>query len=499
MKNRKLLFLMPVLLLSLLFWSCTNLDENPVSQVTPDNFFQTEAELLAGVIPVYSSARLFGWSEALHLQEVTSDEIVVPTRGGDWDDGGDWRRLHLQTWTSADGKVNQAWNELYTGVARANAVLENLQQTTSDSPLIPTFIAEVRFLRALFYWWLMDMFGNVPVVTAATTDPDNPPQQNTRQELFEFVVQELTEAIPDLEDVAPTYGRATKGAGNALLATVYLNAEVYSGTARWSECVQACDAVINSGMYALMPVFTDIFALENEGPGNTENIFVSANLAEGGVGFPRMMATLHYAQLPQTPWNGFSVVADFFNRYDPDDDRIGILLVGPQLVLGGPNAGDPAFDRQGSRLSFTVDFPLINATESHGVRILKWPVDPSQNGGDAGNDVAIFRYSHILLAKAEALFNMGNTGEALALVNQVRARSFEPDKDLTTLTADLILDERGFEFIWEGHRRTDLIRHGRFLEAWSLKPASDGAHRNLFPIPQVQLDANPNLVQNPGY
>ena len=94
---------------------------------------------------------------------------------------------------------------------------------------------------------------------------------------------------------------------------------------------------------------------------------------------------------------------------------------------------------------------------------------------------------------------MGNTGEALALVNQVRARSFEPDKDLTTLTADLILDERGFEFIWEEHRRTDLIRHGRFLEAWSLKPASDGAHRNLFPIPQVQLDANPNLVQNPGY
>ncbi len=499
MKNHKLCFLMPVLLISLLFASCTNLDENPVSQVTPDNFFKTEGELLAAVIPVYNSARAWSWSEAAHLQEVSSDEIFVPTRGGDWDDGGDWRRMQLHTWTSADGRLNSAWSDLYGGVARANAVLENLEQTTSDSPLIPSFKAEVRFLRALFYWWLMDMFGNVPIVTVATTDPDNPPEQNTRQEVYDFVVQEITAALPDLEEVATTYGRATKGAANALLATVYLNAEVYTGTPRWNETVAACDAVINSGQYELMPTYSDVFAIEKEGPGNLENIFVVANRPEGGVDCVRLSATLHYSQLPHGPWNGFSVLADFYNNYDPDDDRSDVLLAGPQFVLGGPKAGDPALQRDGVRLNFSVDSPLIGATESHGVRMFKWSVDPNRNGGNAGNDFAIFRYSHILLAKAEAIFNGATGGDALALVNQVRARSFDPDKDLTALTSDLILDERGFELLWEEHRRTDLIRHGRFLDAWTLKPASDGPHRNLFPIPQVQMDANPNLVQNPGY
>ncbi|MFQ6115731.1 MAG: RagB/SusD family nutrient uptake outer membrane protein, partial [bacterium] len=325
------------------------------------------------------------------------------------------------------------------------------------------------------------------------------PVQATRQEVFDFVVQELTEALPDLEEVAPSFGRATKGAANALLATVYLNAEVYTGTARWNECVKACDAVINSGQYSLMPTFTGVFALENEGPANTENIFVIPNLPEGGVGFFRQQATLHYNQIPVTPWNGFSVLADFYNKYDPDDARRDVLLVGPQVVLAGPNAGQPAFDRQGNPLVFTVETPLIGATEGNGVRILKWPLDPNQSGPNAGNDFAIFRYAHILLAKAEALFRLGNSGEALALVNQVRERCFDPDKPLASIDLDTILDERGRELLWEEFRRTDLIRFERFLEAWTLKPADDGPHRNLFPIPQIQLDTNPNLVQNPGY
>ena len=498
MKNHKLCFLMPLLLLALLFGSCTNLDENPVSQVTPDNFFQTEAELLAGVIPVYESARLWAWSEAAHLQEVSSDEIFVPTRGGDWDDGGDWRRMQEHAWTSAESRLNSAWSDLFKGVARANAVLEVLKQTTSESPLVPTFIAEARFLRALFYWWLMDMFGSVPIVTQ-TLQVGELPAQNSPQEVFDFVVSEINAALPDLEE-SVTYGRATKGAANALLATVYLNAEAYTGTAKWSECVQACDAVINSGMYDLMPTFKDVFALENEGPANREYIFVVANLPEANVSFFRLQSTLHYSQLPSSPWNGFSVLADFYRGYDPDDDRRDVLLVGPQLVLGGPNAGDEAFQRDGVRLDFLVDSPLFGATESHGVRLLKWPVDPNANAQDNGNDFAIFRYSHILLAKAEALLmGSGDVGGATALVNQVRDRSFEPDKRLAAVTRDDILDERGFELLWEEHRRTDLVRHGRFLDAWTLKAADDGPHRNLFPIPQIQLDANPNLMQNPGY
>jgi hypothetical protein len=154
-----------------------------------------------------------------------------------------------------------------------------------------------------------------------------------------------------------------------------------------------------------------------------------------------------------------------------------------------------------------VDSPIVGATEGNGVRILKWQVDPAQSGGNAGNDFAIFRYSHVLLTKAEALNELnGPTQASVDLINQVRARSFEPDKPIALANfntkaalRDRILDERGFEFLWENFRRQDQIRTNHWLEPWTLKAASDGAHRKLYPIPQAQLDANPNLRQNPGY
>lgn len=502
MNDHKFRLLMPVLGFSLLFWSCTNLDENPVSSVTPENYFNTEAELTSAVIPVYASLGAAVWSDYLQCQEHSSDEIFVPQRGGDWGDGGTWRALQEHTWSASfPGFINNGWNDAFTGIARANATIDNLERSTSGSPLIPTFIAEVRFLRAFYYSWLVDMFGNVPLVTSPTTDPDNPPTQNTRQEVFDFIVSEVNDVLPSLEEShgAAGYGRVTRGAANTFLATMYLNAEVYTGTARWNECVQACDAVINSGLYNLIPNYNDVFSLDNEGPGNVEYVFVVPRNPEPNVSFFRQQAVLHYNQYPTTPWNGFSVLADFYNKYDSDDARLQQILIGAQFVLFGPNAGEPAFDRNGNRLVFTPDAPIVGADEGQGPRPLKWPLDPNANAENNGDDYAIYRYSHVLLTKAEALFRLGSTAEALALVNQVRARSFEPDKPLANLTADLILNERGFEFLWEGFRRTDLIRFGKFLEPWTLKPADDGPHRNLFPIPQVQLDANPNLVQNPGY
>ncbi|MCH7939708.1 MAG: RagB/SusD family nutrient uptake outer membrane protein, partial [Candidatus Marinimicrobia bacterium] len=195
-----------------------------------------------------------------------------------------------------------------------------------------------------------------------------------------------------------------------------------------------------------------------------------------------------------------SVLADYYNRFDTADARIDQLLVGPQKVLGGPSAGDQAYDRYGDSLIFTVESPLIDATESDGVRILKWPIDPDMDGSNAGNDYAVFRYSHILLAKAEAQFMLGSTGDALALVNLVRARNFDPDQPLASVTRDDIFNERGYELLWEGFRRQDQIRTGHFLEAWSNKDANTAdEYRKLFPIPQFQMDANPNLAQNPGY
>jgi hypothetical protein len=211
------------------------------------------------------------------------------------------------------------------------------------------------------------------------------------------------------------------------------------------------------------------------------------------------MASLHYNQLPQTPWNGWSVVSDFYNKYDADDARRDVLLEGPQLVLAGSNAGQPALDRQNSPLVFTVEVNNLDAAnEGEGVRVLKWNVDPGQSGGDAGNDFAIFRYATILLTKAEALLMQGDAGGALDLVNQVRARAFEPDEPLASVTRDDILDERGFELFWENFRRQDLIRTGHFEDTWPFKTVGD-PNKRIFPIPQIQLDANPKLVQNPGY
>ncbi len=494
-------FLRSAVLLLLGLWalSCTDLTEKPKSVVTADNFYQTEAELISAVTPVYASLRDFSWGDPMFLQEVASDELVIPQRGGDWGDGDIWKDLHRHTWKPTLGFVNGAWASLYRGIARANSVIPNLENAGTD--LAKTFVAEVRVLRAYFYWWLMDLYGGVPIVTDPVTDPNNPPKQNTREEVFNFVVNELNEAIPDLEESfgSGNWGRVTKWAAYAILSQVYLNAEVYTGTAHWQDCVDACDAIINSGQFEMLDNYFDVFDLNNEGPGNRELIWVVGHKASEGVGFFRHMATLHYNQLPQTPWNGFSVLADFYYKYDSTDVRRQQFLVGPQVWLAGPKAGQPTTDRQGNPLIFTVEIQDIeNATEGEGARVLKWPVDPNMTGGNAGNDFAIFRYPVILLTKAEALFMLGDVGGALDLVNQVRARAFEPDKPLTSLTRDDILNERGFELFWENFRRQDLIRTGHWGDPWTFKDPSPD-FRQLYPIPQIQLDANPNLKQNPGY
>ncbi len=477
--------------------SCTDLTESPYDLVTPDNFYGTEAELTAAVVPVYNSLALADFSNFAHLREVSSDELVVPTRGGDWDDGGVWRELQLHTWTVTSGFVSNGWSDPYGGIARANSTLDNLgraEQTT----LVKTYTAEVKVLRALFYWWLLDLFGGVPIVTAAETDLDNPPARNTATEVFDFIVAQIAEALPDLEAThgAAGYGRVTTGAANTLLATVNLNAGVYTGTAKWTETLAAANAVISSGLYDLMPTVEDVFSFANEGVANTEYILVTATLPLDGVSSgERHQASLHYNQLPSSPWNGFSVLTDFYNEYDSADDRLDQILVGQQYVLGGAAVGDSALDRDGAPLIFQVTFNLLTATERDGPRILKWPIDPNQSGWFSGVDFAIFRYSHVLLMKAEAEFNL--SGGGLASLNLVHERAGLPA--LSAITSKAIYDERGFEFLWEGFRRMDQIRHGTFLDAYTLKPDVTDAFRLLFPIPQSQLDANPSLVQNPGY
>jgi hypothetical protein len=215
------------------------------------------------------------------------------------------------------------------------------------------------------------------------------------------------------------------------------------------------------------------------------------------------MRALHYNQYsgPEAPWNGFSTIADTYNAFDPADRRTQIFLAGPQVNLV---TGQPATDRQGNPLYFDPNIPdVTSATEGQGVRIDKWPVDPNHVARNNGNDYAWFRLGEMYLIRAEAENELGQTAAAIADLNLVRSRVFSPPKPTTAVTQaqvrDAILAERLFELTWEGKRRTDLIRAGKFTSGTWYAKTVNAPYKVLFPIPQTQIETNPLLVQNPGY
>jgi hypothetical protein len=508
-----------LLLLSPLVLGCTDLTEVPKSSATPDNFFRTQEEVLGGLAGVYAQMRsmLTGFGDYWNVIETSSDEIVVPTRGQDWKDDGRWLELDGHTWSpiSPSGltDLNGAWNAPWTGVARANVLLEALDNVTLADTFETRVRAELRSLRAFYFYLLQDLFGGVPLATDPKVEPR---ARATRQEVFDFIRAELTSARADLPAAWPAAfnGRFTKGGADAILASLYINAGVFtkddgiSATA-YNSCtsvpigggtacdstIAAADRILNAGVYSLATNWRDNFVATNDQ--SPENILAIKLVAAPDLGFRMFQATLHYNQFNPTPWNGFSSLADVYNQFDAADERIQSFLVGPQVNL---ETGLPVNDRQGNPLNFTVAIAdVTQANEREGARIGKWVYDPNHSGPDNGNDWVVFRLAEIMLIKAEAL-NEQTPGSpaALLIVNNLRARAFNPDVPLATIDRAAILRERLFELVFEGKRRQDLIRFGQFDDAWTFKPASS-AFRVLMPIPQTQLDANPLLVQNTGY
>ena len=493
---------------------CTDLDEELFGAVTPDNFYRTDAEILAAVAPIYAQLRTT-LDQYHNLSQVSSDETVVPTRGSDWFDGGVWLATHRHTWTPSLGFLGDAWNNAYTGVARANVVLQTLDEagTLEENPEI---VAELRALRAFYYYLLMDLFGGVPIVgdDEYTIDSDNPPARESRAAVFAFLENELTEAREVLPDSWPAsgYGRMTKGAADAILANMYVNAEVFTGDAtagglnrgpaRWQDAITISDRILNSGVYSLSADWFDNFSADNHGV--PELIMVVAHLAEVGLGLNFPHRTLHYHQFTPDPWNGFATIAETYAAFDPADARRQIFLEGRAFNV---ETGEPVNNRQDEPLFFTPEIANIeNASEGEGVRIFKFPADPNHLGEHNGNDYPFFRLAEIYLIKAEALNELqGPNQESIDLINTLRERVYDPPQPLQLADfpsrealRDRILDERLFELFYEAKRRQDLVRHDRFTEAWTFKNQSE-PFRVLFPIPQSQRDANPNLTQNPGY
>ena len=507
---------------------CTDLNETPISSITPSNFFHTEGEVLAALAGVYAGLRNTpGEGEYWGVSEVSTDEMVVPTRGSDWYDNGTWLETHRQTWSTNSPStlsfVNNAWNTAYAGIARANVLLEALAKSTLSDSIKAPIEGEARFLRAFYYYMLMDLFGGVPI---ATTTELQARARATRDSTFKFIESELLAIRPNLPkqwgdttSLGTKVGRVTKGAVNALLANMYINARVFKneaagsginatgyntcqgvtvsgGTDACQAAINVVDSIINSGVYQLAPAFTDNFSPDNAT--SPENIFVVKYADADGLGFNMVMRTLHYNQFNPSPWNGFATLAQTYNAFDSLDLRRKMFLVGPQVNV---ETGKPTTDRKGNALVFTTTIANVtSATEGEGARIYKWPADPKHIQQNNGNDFAWFRLGEMYLIKAEAEL-AGGTGSStpLALLRLVRARAFPGGDTLSAVTTDVILRERLFELNSEGKRRQDLIRHGKFTLAWEFKAGPTPDNRVLMPIPQTQIDANALITQNPGY
>jgi hypothetical protein len=298
--------------------------------------------------------------------------------------------------------------------------------------------------------------------------------------------------------------RVFKGSGpgaGGINATAYNSCAgitVSGGLDACQAAIDRADSVINSGVYQLADTFTQNFSPDNRS--SPENIFVVKYAAADGQGFNMVMRTLHYNQFNPSPWNGFATLSQTYNAFDPADKRRNMFLVGPQVNL---ETGLPTEDRQHNPLVFTTTIANVtSATEGEGARIYKWPIDPKHVAQNNGNDFAWFRYGEVLLIKAEALNEQTPPGSAaaLALLNEVRGRKDTVAAPLAgPITRDMILNERLFELNSEGKRRQDLIRHGRYTQAWEFKPGPTLDRLVLMPIPQTQIDANSLITQNPGY
>lgn len=428
------------------------------------------------------------------LYEHTTDELLPPTRGVDWGDNGVWRTLHAHTWDATHSMVLNTWNILHERAFKCTRIL-------ASNPS-PEEAAEAKFLRAFYTFHAMDLYGQVPF-KEATAEVGTIPSVLTRSQAYDFIENDLLEALPNLPVSGPdgTNGKASRAAANNLLARLTLNKAVYKAdspegpykfeAADMTKVVEYCDAVEADG-YSLEDNYFDNFSPD----GTSEIIWVSPS----GSAQNRIFMTLHYDQNP-SGWNGFTTLAEFYDKFDPADQRIGnyptpdgteFSGIGRGFLIGQQYKDDasPIIDSRSQKpLIFTTDVPLAGAATDKGIRVIKY------HPGNQGNYV-LMRFGETVVTKAEALLRGGNPGDALALVNELRAKRGAPA--LGSLDEAAMLDERGRELYWEGLRRLDQVRFGTFASTWSEKTVTD-AFRVLFPIPQQALDSNPNLAQNAGY
>ena len=554
-----------MLILGGLFSACSGfLDEDPKSKIPEEEAYKSEKLVYVNTIAtIYTSFgnRLYGSTDNVHtLQEFSSDAWILPGRQGDWVDGGKWQSLFLHNYGPGNATIKSTWNALYTIIGNCNTSIDNLEtfiQAGGESYL-QDYQYEARAVRAILYYHLVDLFGRVPLVTSSKTVMADV-NQSSRSEVYQFIVDELTDCIPHLpsgkcQNMGKYYGRVTKAVGYMAMAKVAINSPILSkddwndgslvggiakvapyvnqagknikialdGTTRdaW-ETVLYCQKQIEKEGYSLQPNFSQNFSKTNDS--SVENIWTQPSdgttYKVSDYNPTRTLHAAHASAYGLQGWNGACATVEQMKVFkygtDEQDPRMDMtFFYGPVFVDGKPidaGLGDGAqlcYNPMDVVVDFKEDVPN-QILKFAGARMSKYEVENTTSSYlNHNNDKVFWRYADALLLAAEAKVRMGQSGDAE--VNEIRDRVQAGQKSNVTLQD--ILDERMLEFSYEGMRRQDQIRFGTYTEPTTDRYA--GVHHNVatgdyvvdntgfttvFPIPTSVLELNTKLTQNPGY
>lgn len=538
MKHRFLALL--ILALSLSMTSC--LDETPKDQIPESEIYDSANNLYVNAVAsLYNYIGAHEEGEGLQgtcrgiydYNTLTTDEAIIPIRGGNWYDGGLWKNMYNHTWTATDTDLYNVWKYLYKVIVLSTRSLETIEQykslLTEQQHL--EYQAEVRALRAMFYYYAMDMFGRVPVLESSAQKIADI-QQSNRSEVFRYIVKELQTVAPLLPNEHSNlqgnyYGRVTRPVAWFLLAKLALNAEVYAddnwtdesrpdgknimfavdGTQKnaWQTCIHYCDLIADAG-YSLESDYTKNFAVHNEN--SRENIFtipLDKMLYQNE--FHYLFRSRHYAHggaYGGASENGtcatlHTMAVNGYNTASPDNRLDMNFYTGKVEVDGKYVTLDDGTPLEYKPLAVEQNLTASKYIETAGARMKKYEVDRTaySDGRMPDNDIVLYRYADVLLMKAEAKVRNGESGDVE--LNAVRSRVGMTYK---TATLDNLLDERLLELVWEGWRRQDMIRFGIYAQAYDIHTPSDADKKGytiVFPIPEKARELNTNLKQNPGY
>jgi len=487
--------------------SCTKLDEKVYSAIPLDEYFHTEKDVVSSAARAYTKLQNYPVEFSVFtLTELASDEFAAPARddGMVWDNGR-WDQIQKHQINPSNKILTYAYNSVYEGISACNQVIYLTEQSTITFPEKERVVAEIKILRAYYYYMAMDNWGNIPYAIDYTDK--NLPVQKDRKFVFAAIETEILSNINKLQD-KPTpkyYGRVTQGMAYTLLAKLYLNANEWIGEDKLQLSVDACNKVILLNSYRIENNYFTNFLVKNEV--STENIFViPLNTTLTKDKFYWYTMTLNDASratfnFKGGMWDEFILEPGFHEKYATTDLRRNSFLFGQQKDKAGNDIKikNPRTGKLDPFIYTTTVANYMARKKWEGARCSKYEYQDGleYNVTDQENDFVLFRYADVLYTKLEALWRLGRAGEMLGDADLQKIRTRAGQLPLTQADLDSeFLDELGREFAWEGHRRQDMIRFGVWGNAGWNKPAS-GPNAKLFPIPQTVLNANQKLVQNP--